>query len=132
MQSHPATARRKRPLTEPHEANSRTLVKIVAGTRRMKFYTIASHELRGLSVSNALTTFFFGMFTMFLGIGIGIITSASFSDPKTIPSTGQVLAGPGLICVFMLATAFALAAVVSFFVVKNNVDTIKSESQNTS
>lgn len=44
---------------------------------------------------------------------------------------GQILAGPGLICVVILAIAFALAAIVSFFAVKSSMETIKKESQST-
>jgi len=110
-------------------ADEKNPINVVTGKRDMQFYTVSHFELHGLSNMNGATTFCFGMFSMWAGIAIGIYTSASFSDFKSVSPEGKVLAGPGFDAASVMAVAFLIAAIVSFCLVRGAIGTIKRESR---
>ena len=105
------------------------VLKPLTQNRDMKCYIVTDFEINGLSRMSGNCTFNVGMATALMGIAVGFWTSGAFADPKTITPVGVILAGPAAWIVFMLAIAFVVAAVISFFSSKGAIGRIKDESQ---
>lgn len=106
------------------------VLKSITSSRNMRSYIVTAFELHGLSSMNDSCTFCVGMATTFGGIGIGILVSAAFADPKAISPEGRILAGLGVWIFLGMALIFIIAAIVNYCRVKGAIGRIKLESQN--
>jgi len=71
-----------------------------------------------------------GLSTTFLGIGLGIVTSEAYSDPKSLTAKAQVLNGFGLWVCFGLTGIFALFALINYCTRRGTIKEIKESSGN--